>query len=98
MIENQNNIEDSERNRIINFAESKFMIEGFYKISMDSIASELRISKKTIYKYFPSKESLVECISNRIMTDISGKMESIINSDLSSLGKSLSHYFRSIQL
>ena len=89
MIENQNNIEDSERNRIIDFAESKFMIEGFYKISMDSIASELRISKKTIYKYFPSKESLVECISNRIMTDISGKMESIINSDLSSLGKSL---------
>jgi AcrR family transcriptional regulator len=89
MLENQNNIEDSEQNRIIEFAENKFMAEGFYKISMDSLASELRISKKTIYKYFPSKESLVESIANRIMTEISNKMESIINSDLSSLGKSL---------
>jgi AcrR family transcriptional regulator len=65
------------------------MAEGFYKISMDSLASELRISKKTIYKYFPSKESLVESIANRIMNEISSKMETIINSDLSSLGKSL---------
>ena len=89
MIKNQNNIEDSEQNRIIEFAENKFMAEGFYKTSMDSLASELRISKKTIYKYFPSKESLVESIVNRIMAEISSKMESIINSDLSSLGKSL---------
>ena len=36
MIENQANIKDSERNRIIEFAETKFMAEGFYKISMDS--------------------------------------------------------------
>lgn len=89
MIKNQSNIEDSERNRIVEFAESKFMAEGFYKISMDSIASDLRVSKKTIYKYFPSKESLVENIANKTMTDISGRMEAIINSDLSSLGKSL---------
>ncbi len=89
MIKNQSNIEDSERNRIVEFAESRFMAEGFYKISMDSIASDLRVSKKTIYKYFPSKESLVENIANKTMTDISGRMEAIINSDLSSLGKSL---------
>lgn len=89
MIKNQSNIEDSERNRIVEFAESRFMAEGFYKISMDSIASDLRVSKKTIYKYFPSKESLVESIANKTMTDISGRMEAIINSDLSSLGKSL---------
>ncbi len=89
MIKNQNNIEDSEQNRIIEFAEDKFMKEGFYKISMDSLASDLRVSKKTIYKYYPSKESLVESIARKTMADISGKMEAIINSELSSLGKSL---------
>lgn len=89
MTQKQNNINNSERKRIIEFAENKFMQEGFYKISMDSIASDLRISKKTIYKYFPSKESLVEVISNRIMSEVSAKMEEVINSDLTSLGKSL---------
>ncbi len=89
MIKNQNNAEDSEQIRIIEFAEDKFMKEGFYKISMDSLASDLRVSKKTIYKYFPSKESLVEVISNKMMSEVSARMEEVFNSDLTSLGKSL---------
>ncbi|MBL7129233.1 MAG: TetR/AcrR family transcriptional regulator, partial [Ignavibacteria bacterium] len=46
--------------KILNFARQKFHREGFYKISMDEIAKELHVSKKTIYKYFPSKEKLLE--------------------------------------
>lgn len=49
-----------EKNKIIKFALDKFFKEGFYKVTMDQIASELRMSKKTIYKYFPSKENLVQ--------------------------------------
>ncbi len=55
--ENTNNVE---RERIIDYAHKKFITEGFYKTSMDEIAQELHISKKTIYKHYSSKENLVE--------------------------------------
>ena len=37
-----------------------FLKLGFKSVTMDDIASELGISKKTIYKYFKNKEELVD--------------------------------------
>jgi len=37
-----------------------FLKLGFKSVTMDDIANELGISKKTIYKYFKSKEELVD--------------------------------------
>lgn len=37
-----------------------FLKYGFKSITMDDIANELAISKKTIYKYFKNKEELVD--------------------------------------
>jgi AcrR family transcriptional regulator len=37
-----------------------FLQYGFKTVTMDDIAQEMGISKKTIYKHFPNKESLVE--------------------------------------
>ncbi|MBL7128958.1 MAG: helix-turn-helix transcriptional regulator, partial [Ignavibacteria bacterium] len=54
-----NTLPTDDRDKILNFARQKFHREGFYKISMDEIAKELHVSKKTIYKYFPSKEKLL---------------------------------------
>ncbi|MBK7254925.1 MAG: helix-turn-helix transcriptional regulator, partial [Ignavibacteria bacterium] len=48
-----------EKEKILNYSRNKFHREGFYKTSMDEISSELHISKKTIYKYFSSKEKLL---------------------------------------
>ncbi len=36
-----------------------FLKLGFKSVTMDDIASELGVSKKTIYKYFKNKEELV---------------------------------------
>jgi AcrR family transcriptional regulator len=49
-----------EMEKILGFARETFLKEGFYKITMDDIAARLHMSKKTIYKYFPSKEELVK--------------------------------------
>nr|WP_277443753.1 helix-turn-helix domain-containing protein [Pelotomaculum isophthalicicum] len=35
---------------------------GFRKFTIDDIASDLGISKKTIYKYFISKKSLIGAV------------------------------------
>jgi len=69
-----------EKEKILKFTQNKFFSEGFYKISMDEIAHDLQMSKKTIYKYFPSKERLVEEITDEMISSISCEIEKIIDS------------------
>jgi len=51
---------NSDKERIKLFCQELFLKEGFYKISMDEIARDLKMSKKTIYKHFSSKQDLVK--------------------------------------
>jgi len=67
-----------DRNKIINFARDYYLKEGFYKTSMDTLASGMRISKKTIYRLFPSKELLVEEVVNIVMTEVQGSINKIL--------------------
>lgn len=48
-----------ERERILEAAARRFMELGISKVTLDEIASDLGMSKKTMYKYFPSKEDLL---------------------------------------
>jgi AcrR family transcriptional regulator len=50
---------NSEQIKIIDFCKDYFLENGFYKTTMDEIAAHLRMSKKTIYKYYSTKEDLV---------------------------------------
>jgi AcrR family transcriptional regulator len=69
------------RNRILAFSRDKFMQVGFSKVTLDEIASELGMSKKTLYKYFESKEQLLtECVSQSLQT-IDENSNRIVSSD-----------------
>lgn len=58
---------NEKKERILELSREIFLQEGFYKTSLDGIAQQLKISKKTIYKYFRSKDELVrESILNFI--------------------------------
>lgn len=46
--------------QIIEVARELFHKFGFKKVSMDEIAKEAGVTKKTIYRYFNSKEALLE--------------------------------------
>jgi AcrR family transcriptional regulator len=70
--------ESSEKEKILEYAHSSFIAEGFSKTTMDEIANELGISKKTIYKYFPSKEKLVEEIAEMMIRQVTGELERVI--------------------
>ena len=48
------------KDKIINKAKEMFLRLGFKSITMDDIACEMCISKKTIYKYFSNKDILIE--------------------------------------
>src|SRR5262249_1718410 len=53
-------IERSARPRIIAAARAHFLAHGFSRVTMDDLAQELGMSKKTIYAHFPTKTALLE--------------------------------------
>jgi TetR/AcrR family transcriptional regulator, cholesterol catabolism regulator len=48
--------------RIILAARRRFFLTGFRGVTMDELAADLGMSKKTLYAHFPSKRSLVESL------------------------------------
>lgn len=60
-------MEDNEiKDRILKKAEEMFLQFGFSRVTMEEIAADLGMSKKTLYKFFPGKEQLLkEIISCR---------------------------------
>ena len=76
-----------DQNKIVELTEEKFFRDGFYKTTMDEIASELKMSKKTIYKFFPSKEDLVMAITKYFMEGMKNKIVPALNSDKNAIEK-----------
>lgn len=70
-----------EKEKILKLSQVLFLKEGFSHTSMDNIASSLRISKKTIYKHFESKEFLLKISVIDFMKSNNDKMKQMINSD-----------------
>jgi AcrR family transcriptional regulator len=50
------------RQRIVSAARYHFFAYGFRSVTMDDLARELGMSKKTLYDHFPSKTALVEAV------------------------------------
>ena len=81
--------EVNEKEKILYFTHAKFITEGFYKTTMDEIAKDLQISKKTIYKHFESKEDLLEAVCDSRIEMIHRFMDEIIDSGDDSITKFL---------
>ncbi|WNM19852.1 TetR/AcrR family transcriptional regulator [Flavobacterium capsici] len=58
-----------------------FLTHGFKSITMDEIASEMGISKKTIYQHFSNKSALVEEVSSYLFETISCGIDQIYEQD-----------------
>ncbi|PIW70315.1 MAG: hypothetical protein COW08_02500 [Ignavibacteriales bacterium CG12_big_fil_rev_8_21_14_0_65_30_8] len=64
--------------RILNSADELFLKYGFKKVTMDEIAQDLGISKKTIYKYFSSKKDLVLSILELKKQEVNNYLTNLI--------------------
>jgi AcrR family transcriptional regulator len=53
---------DPNRQRIVDAARVHFFSQGFRSVTMDDLAEELAISKKTLYAHFPGKIDLLEAV------------------------------------
>lgn len=55
---------------IVKLAYDKFYDGGFHATAMDSVMAESGISKRTLYKYFSSKEELIEAVMDYYSAEI----------------------------
>ena len=53
---------DAGRQRIVEAARAHFFNHGFRSVTMDDLAAEVGISKKTLYAHFPSKTAVLEAV------------------------------------
>jgi len=67
------------KDKIIKKATEMFLRIGFKSVTMDDIAGEMCISKKTIYKYFSNKETLIEEGTEVVHQKIHQMMEDVIS-------------------
>lgn len=67
------------KEQILMLAQKRFFKEGYHKVSLDSLVAELRTSKSSIYKYFRSKEAILECIIRRVHLQLSNDLEKILS-------------------
>ena len=61
------------RARIMETAEALFRRLGFAKTAVADIAAELDMSPANVYRFFPSKNAIVEAICRRFLAEIDGK-------------------------
>ena len=69
--------EDSTRQRIVAEARRHFLAHGFRSVSMDDLAAELGMSKKTLYAHFPAKEALLEAAIADKFRSVDAAMERV---------------------
>lgn len=66
------------KDKIIHTAESLFLQYGIRSVTMDDIAKELGISKKTIYQYFSDKEEIVCNVTEDHLSKEKAEIKSIV--------------------
>ncbi|MGO9571355.1 MAG: TetR/AcrR family transcriptional regulator [Desulfomonilaceae bacterium] len=76
-------VESSSRQRIVAAARRHFFAYGFRAVTMDDLARELGMSKKTLYAHFPSKTWLLEAVLLNKSRDVEKDLE-LITSNSSS--------------
>lgn len=78
---------DDLRERVIEKGREKFFSQGFSKVTMDEIALDLGISKKTLYKYFESKDALLEAVVQRQILSIGARVQAIVTAEVDFIEK-----------
>src|SRR5215208_8364550 len=74
---------DDTRERIMETAETLFRRLGFAKTAVADIASELRMSPANIYRFFDSKNAIVEAICRRCLSAVEEKAWAVARSKAS---------------
>jgi len=79
----RSSIDDAAHERIVAAARRIFFADGFRRVTMDDLARELGMSKKTLYEHFSSKTALVEAAILHKFRAIDAELERITSASSS---------------
>ncbi len=65
--------------KILDVAYDLFLKQGYKNTTMDDIAQDLSMSKKTLYKYFPGKMELLASCFDILKNKLSLKVETVVS-------------------
>jgi len=65
--------------RILASARQHFMAHGFKNVTMDDLAAEIGMSKKTLYAHFPSKAALLKSVLTQKLDEAERALENILS-------------------
>ncbi|HEY2569424.1 MAG TPA: TetR/AcrR family transcriptional regulator [Candidatus Udaeobacter sp.] len=65
------------RQRIVDAARAHFFNHGFRSVTMDDLAEELGMSKKTLYTHFPGKFDLLEAVLADKLADVEATLKEV---------------------
>ncbi|SFD72717.1 TetR/AcrR family transcriptional regulator [Thermophagus xiamenensis] len=65
------------KNRIIKKAQEQFLQFGYSRVRVSDIATELAISKKTVYNHFKGKEELLYSVIENFQDEIESQLEEL---------------------
>jgi TetR/AcrR family transcriptional regulator, cholesterol catabolism regulator len=71
----------AQKERIIETVRGRILADGFSRLSVDEIAAMFGMSKKTFYKFFPTKEDLINQVADKIMAEARVNLSGIAGSD-----------------
>lgn len=66
--------QDIKRQEILDQAQRLFWCGGFHATGVDTVLADTGISKRTLYKYFPSKEHLIEAVLDQYGGAVDGAL------------------------
>jgi AcrR family transcriptional regulator len=72
---------DEARARILELAEQFFLTHGYSRVTMDDLATELRMSKKTLYRHFSSKEELGEAALSASFARVGQELDTLLGDE-----------------
>jgi len=72
-------VSDELNNRILGQARADFLIRGYSAVTMDDIATELGISKKTLYQHFSSKDALIRDVILSLSREIRAEADALLS-------------------
>jgi AcrR family transcriptional regulator len=71
---------DDTRARIMDTAEALFRRLGFAKTAVADIAAELKMSPANVYRFFPSKNAIIEAICQRCLGELEARAWAVARS------------------
>lgn len=71
----------SKRELIISALGELSHAKGFYRVTVDELAARAGVSKRTIYRYFRSKDEIIEALLDRFMHQMAAGIEQAVRTE-----------------